>query len=478
MSRVRIVKGKYTKIVGGDYNISAEGNIVSNAADQVLEKGTDEGVSYGDFERKGSTVTDDFDMQFSLKKDSTQATVVPLGVLDFEGNFENAFFSFNFSLSQGNVDALKFEILDADGKEIYAITNLPEIVVTARRYPDLMQHVEEKKPVFDPEKPKNIWEWKPVYDLFNTPPEDYTKIGTYVLLWDGFNNDGIYDSSLFNDKTLTARVTGEKAGKKKMKEVSFHTSRKKAEWVDVKINKNSKRVDVNLKVDLTDGGNEGINSGSKVSAEALAYYNQVPYSSQVTSYADIEKYALDGIARFWSRNSGNIGKGVNVNSELYEVFVTAKVDGDGLAAPKIIYQTNTESGRSRNWELSRILYFYEGYLYYDDWKKEAANKVVFQNKGWYFKRPDLDDFKMVAAHEIGHEILLTYGGAVYSKTHKGTSHWSMIIQDPDEDATYVRNTPGEIDLMKYYHDYYDIPRTIISEFDLLKVIWLTKIKIK
>ena len=37
---------------------------------------------------------------------------------------------------------------------------------------------------------------------------------------------------------------------------------------------------------------------------------------------------------------------------------------------------------------------------------------------------------------------------------------------------------GEIDLMKYYKDYYDIPRTIITQFDLLKELWLTKIKIE
>lgn len=52
----------------------------------------------------------------------------------------------------------------------------------------------------------------------------------------------------------------------------------------------------------------------------------------------------------------------------------------------------------------------------------------------------------------------------------------MIIQDVNDNATYIPTT-GEIDLMKYYIDSYDIPRTIISEFDLLKVIWLTKIKI-
>jgi hypothetical protein len=134
-------------------------------------------------------------------------------------------------------------------------------------------------------------------------------------------------------------------------------------------------------------------------------------------------------------------------------------------------------GRSRNFELSRKLFFYEGYLYRDYWKKRPSTDPLYINKGWQYINADIADYKMVSAHEIGHQILLTYGGHIYSKTHKGTSHWSMIIQDPDDNATYIPKT-GEIDLMKYYIDYYDIPRTIISEFDLLKLIWLTKIIIK
>lgn len=53
---------------------------------------------------------------------------------------------------------------------------------------------------------------------------------------------------------------------------------------------------------------------------------------------------------------------------------------------------------------------------------------------------------------------------------------NILFQETDEDAPVIPND-GEIDLMKYYQTYYDISRTIISEFDLLKVIWLAKIKI-
>ncbi len=81
---------------------------------------------------------------------------------------------------------------------------------------------------------------------------------------------------------------------------------------------------------------------------------------------------------------------------------------------------------------------------------------------------------MVSAHEIGHEVLLQYGGHKYSKSHKGST--TIITQETLPTLPLIPTT-GEIDLMKYYQDYYDISKTVISEFDLLKLIWLTKIKV-
>lgn len=44
MSRTRIVNGKYTKIIKGDYRMFSEGNIASSAAKQYFEKGEDGGI--------------------------------------------------------------------------------------------------------------------------------------------------------------------------------------------------------------------------------------------------------------------------------------------------------------------------------------------------------------------------------------------------------------------------------------------------
>ncbi|QYS88273.1 hypothetical protein [Flavobacterium davisii] len=46
------------------------------------------------------------------------------------------------------------------------------------------------------------------------------------------------------------------------------------------------------------------------------------------------------------------------------------------------------------------------------------------------------------------------------------------------DLGLVLPATGEIDLMKYYSQYYDISRTIVAKEDLLSLIWLSKIKIK
>lgn len=47
MSRIRIVKGKFTEVVGKDYNIYSASSIVDNAMGEIVEKGEEKGVSYG-----------------------------------------------------------------------------------------------------------------------------------------------------------------------------------------------------------------------------------------------------------------------------------------------------------------------------------------------------------------------------------------------------------------------------------------------
>ncbi len=115
------------------------------------------------------------------------------------------------------------------------------------------------------------------------------------------------------------------------------------------------------------------------------------------------------------------------------------------------------------WELSRRLFYKVGFLKYQDW--------------FYQREKDSEiDFIETSAHEIGHEVLLAYGGQTYSKKHKGTSSIGQSVTNKDR---YPKT--AEIDLMKYYdgnypYDFYQ--RRIASEKDLLGLIWLAKLELK
>ncbi len=504
MSRRRTVLGTYKKITGGDHNMSSEGHIISKAILNIGEKGAETGVTHNSFERLGSNINEDFEITFSRRKDKAYSTMVPLGILDFKGNYENAQFVFDYSLMLSNVDSLEFKILNEDGSVLYAITNLPTVtVVAAKRVLLLVEDLVKKKPKHDPLKPINMWDWKSIFDPYNITSGDYTKLGSYVIFWDGFDNNGIYDSTKFNNKKLKAQIVARKNGKSKTKEVEFYTEQIGADWVDVKIDKNNKRIDTKLRVNLKDGGEKGLKCSSyiaggrfnpqwetkcpwdKISTEALNYYKKEPIKTKTISYEKLKEIALGGINKFWSRNSGNIGKGVNINGDLFEFFVDSKNDENGMVAPELIYFTNKENhnfNRSHNWEASRELYFKIGYTYYSDWKDYAKNTIVYVTKGWTYKEFDKakSSFEETAAHEIGHQLLLSYGGHVYSKTHKDTSHWSMIIQEPNQGTKYPPKG-NEIDLMKYAEeaepvDYYK--RVILAEKDALSLLWLCKIEIK
>ncbi|OPB94433.1 hypothetical protein [Elizabethkingia ursingii] len=492
MSRTRIVKGIYNKITKGSHNMFAEENIVSSASREVKQKGGD-GISFNTPGRLENTTSDDFKITFSIKKDSSYKTIVPLGILDYEGKYENPFFAFNFSLSQSNVDSLKFEVFDEEGKSIYSMTNLPEVVVRAVKHQTLLDSIQKKKPQFDPLKPVNIWEWKPVFIPFKVPPSDYTKIGSYIILWDGFDNDDIYDSVRFNNKKLKAKITAIKAGKQKSLEVEFSTAYDKVKWVDVKIDKKNKKINTTLRVDLRDGGANGLKcstyiTGGKLNPhwETKCPWNDIPKNkikpnqpiikSRTKSFTELEKLALEGIGKHWSRTNNH---SIQISSEKYTV-VTSPVNqkNKSLNTLDLIFNTNRAWGRSGNPGVLGKIYYNIGYCNFLDWKQPW-----FIDEWGYLdlSRHKVDeDFMYTSAHELGHSILKAYGTTWYSFTHDGSSKISQI---PNGAKSYpVEKKSGEINLMHYFEDdpsqaKYDFNLIVASEKDVLGLLWLTKIKI-
>ena len=427
----------------------------------------------------------DFDIKISLCKDG-YSTVVPMGILDFENNYENAFFAFEYTLSSNDIDKLTLDIIDENDKIIYREINLPEIIISASKKENVKTSLEKglKKFLKREGKPSRIWEWMEVYRDFAISKNDYTKPGHYILFWNGFDSEGIYDSSIFDKKTFRARLTGIKGEKKKTAEVSFRTEYAEINWVDVRIDQNNKRIDTTLRVNLKDGGAEGLSPQEQSNIYEPAYtqtiypwdkipqkdikkYKKEPIKERTKSFEELRDMALEGINKHWSRHAGNIGEGVQIGENFYEVFVNAEQNEKGMVAPRIIYFTNSENNnfnRSHNWFLSRKLFYKVGYVKENIWNYIDENKALL-------------DFQETSAHEIGHKLLEDYGGKTYSYKHKGSSTWG---QSPLKGTTYPKT--GEIDLMKYTDedflpkDFYE--RVVLSKEDVIGILWLTKINIK
>ena len=458
----------------------------------------------------------DFDIKISLCKDG-YSTVVPMGILDFENNYENAFFAFEYTLSSNDIDKLTLEIIDENDKTIYGENYVPEIIIPIGKKENVRTSLEKglKEFLKREGKPSRIWEWMEVYRDFNISKNDYTKPGHYILFWNGFDIEGIYDSSIFDKKTFRARLTGTKGEKKKTAEVSFRTEYAEVNWVDVRIDQNNKRIDTTLRVNLKDGGAEGLSCGSKTvrksdyeeAAQRMGVQNPIeedftltfcdwykipqevieeeqkePIKERTKSFEELRDMALEGINKHWSRHAGNIGGGVQIGEDFYEVFVNAEQNEKGMVAPRIIYFTNSENNnlnRSHNWFLSRKLFYKVGYTYYSNWEEYPKGSKLYKNKGWNYKNDsdEIRSFMETSAHEIGHKLLEDYGGKTYSYKHKGSSTWG---QSPLKGTTYPAT--GEIDLMKYAdedflpEDFYE--RVVLSKEDVIGILWLSKINIK
>ena len=395
---------------------------------------------------------------------------VPFGIVSFDGTPQRGYINFPYTVS--GADAKKIVIQIRDGStEIY------------------------KEEITNPDKLK--------------------KGERYTWSWHGFDNNGILDTAkLTQTKNLNCKITAiSPKGNTYFKTIDFKLSYEKVNWVDVRIDRPNKRIDVTLRIHLRDGGSELkgiIMEGSfaennpmypgenLITKSALNYYGKPPITTQQRSFEQLRDLALRGIEKHWSRNTSNKeGKSISIEYQKYQVFVKAIASDKGMVAPKIVYQSNCEKGRSRNWEASRILYFSEGYLYRSDWGDFNNNTIIYRDRGWYYRSEDkmeergtfilsqplIEDFMMTAAHEIGHEILVSFGGFaahIHSKTHKGTS--TLLTQKTIEDEKNLSKTnypsTGEIDLMKYYSNYYEIERTVASEFDVIHLIGLTKMKVE
>jgi hypothetical protein len=454
--------------------------------------------------------------KIKLSRNVKSKSFVPLGVPDFGGNPENYYFVFDYSLRSSDIDELTFTITDQNGDLVYGQSYLKPVQVQAK--PVLKHFLSTAIPNQRVQPQSNL-----LIPTVSNPLLDkgYTDMGNYQLYWEGFDNDGIFDSSRFRDNSFKATIIATKKGRSKKAEVKFSTkSSSQVDWVDVKINAKTKRIDATLRVNLKDGGAEGLycktyNPDEEISYESytpttnaqdplanvsvtvcpwdnipanvLSGINQPVIKSRTKSFTDLESLVLKGLEYYWGRNSKHfIAKNLKIDTQSFEFYMNAvNSEQNAMGDIELIYNTNGEWLRSGNPGsikdpitavgnlISRQGICYNvGYIKHD-WDNDKYD-------GWRYasEKSEEDEFKLTSAHEIGHEILKKFGGTFYSYGHKGTVN--TVTQNMENSAPpYPQNS--EIDIMPYYpksppaslHKMY-----AAANADVLGLLWLTKIEIK
>ena len=373
-------------------------------------------------------------------------TFVPLGIRSYDGSYESKYIMIPYTISGSNAKKLTIQIRNGSTE---------------------------------------------LYKQEFTAPSSLS-VGKHYWSWDGFDNEGILDTEILTKGNLNCKITAvSQKGNvfTKFKDLKF--SYKQVNWVDVRIDRPNKIIQATVRINLRDGGAVGIKPYNEIVFEGtfgekvitlkeerpweaipkntLNVYRHPIIKKQLLSFEKLRDLALQGVERYWSRQSSNQeGKNVKIGDDFYQVIVRAIPHKEGMVAPKIIFFTNKKednSNRSHNWFASRELYYKVGYI-------QKSNGIW----GYIIEKNATEEFQETAAHEIGHKLLEDYGGLKYSYKHKGTS---TLLQDPIKNTPYPQK--GEIDLMKYSDDkYYPsgyYQRTVLSEEDLKGLLWLTKMNI-
>lgn len=317
---------------------------------------------------------------------------------------------------------------------------------------------------------------KTVYSKTLEP--EYQNVGKHQLKWDGYSNAGILDTKILKDPDLKLKVKTQLCGVKKEKIIKFKNKPAEEKWVDVVIS--GKQVEVELRVNIKDGGENGVGEFPHPDARLTMQYLRFPKSHpgrekhmRMRDFKGLQNLALSGLETYWSRTIAT-AKG--------EYFVTLKPileTENAMDDVKVEYNTNGKWMRSSNpGSVEGIISLFANVL-----PERAVYNAgwIRYDDGWYYVTPANEDkdFMSTAAHEIGHGILLAYGGEKYSYGHRGSStvitQKTMTSKHGGEEYSAI----VEIDLMKYYLgkepiDLYE--RLVASEVDVASLVWLARVQ--
>lgn len=287
--------------------------------------------------------------------------------------------------------------------------------------------------------------------------------GKHGWQWDGYSMAGLLDTQVLKSPNLCIRLTAHKGGQQQIAELRLDNSAEEVDWVDARIDRNAKTVELTVRPSFSDGGIKGKNS-------ALT----------PKSYADLEALAKQGIEHYWSRDGSRtlgVAAPINTAKGIYKVSVKAAVNVEPKAKNFPLTENLTpDGGRATSFSIFKNIHHNHGYWFYI----LAAFPPLSRQLETVSRARQ--DFMQTTAHEFGHLILNEYGGGLipgYSWKHKDTS---TLWQTPE--SNHDLHKTGEVDLMHYFTD--DISRlpdqdkwdrTAAAEQDVKSLIWLSRVKI-
>lgn len=279
--------------------------------------------------------------------------------------------------------------------------------------------------------------------------------GEHRWQWDGYSMAGVLDTQVLKSPNLSIRLTAHKGAQQQIAELRLDNSAEEIDWVDARIDRNTKSIKLTVRPSFSDGGVSG--KDAKLTAK---------------SFVQLKAMAKAGIERYWSRDGSRaqaIGAPIQTAKGAYKVTVVADVDAKPSAKNfPLIEMLDADFGRSTSFAMFKKIYHNQGF-----WS--AANYPMGFADG---------DFEHTVAHEVGHLILNAYGdgGLVpeYSWSHKRTS--TVLTQSPLKNHPVPGN--GEVDVMHYHSDYPSGPsgyqnfwdRSVASEQDVKGLLWLARVQ--
>ncbi|AWH88782.1 hypothetical protein [Limnobaculum parvum] len=280
--------------------------------------------------------------------------------------------------------------------------------------------------------------------------------GCHIWYWDGYSDAGILDTRILKHPDLRLRLVAFCASARFTIEYPFQGKAQHVHWVDVQVDRINRHVDVLMRLSFSDGGSRG-------------RAGDIP----CPDYATLAAMACEGVAFYWSRSghrAGGIGHGIQTEQGRFSVAAIA----DRHAKPsmpdfKLISSLSERFGRSTSLKGFRKVFYNQGFYGKHITCQTSLNNFCELN------------FKMTAAHEIGHIVLDRYGAGSfpdYSWSHKGTS--TVLTQRAKRGVTMPLQ--GEIDLMKYADARVNcitpadrFLRSVAASEDVKGLIWLSAV---